>query len=98
MLLAVGLADGSGKVDTEHGYLIAGFVGVLVRTRGNADDIFLQQCRQNSLGYSLVFHQILEDGVVNRICNVNYHKPVFLLSTKIKFFFIFQRDKPIFRF
>ena len=63
-----------------------------MRTCLNADDIFLKKCRQNCLCYTLVFHEVFEHGIVDRVGNVNYHIRITLTTlnaANIRFIFRF---------
>ena len=67
MLRAVVLADGGSEVDTIDRKRVALVVGIFMWAHFHLYHILLQQRRENGAGNALVFHQILEDDVVNRI-------------------------------
>ena len=68
----IGLAHLRAKVDAKHGDVPATDIGILVATHLHADHLLLEQGRENGTRHALVLHQILEDGVVNRIGYVNH--------------------------
>ena len=54
-----------GKVDAEHrDRLTPGDVRILIAPDFNVDDFLLQQCRQDGLGYAVIFHQIFEYRII----------------------------------
>ena len=64
---AIVLPHAGGEVDAEHGYLIAGDVGMLVPTHLHAHHLLLEQGREHGSGDTFIFHQELEHTVINRI-------------------------------
>ena len=73
--------DGGGKVDAEHGNsLPAREVGIFVTAYFYVDYFLFEQCRKNGLGDAVVFHDILEDGIVERICNIYNHNLILRVS------------------
>ena len=77
---AVGLADACPEVDAKHGDVVTIAIGVLVAAYLHLHHLFLEQGRKNGAGDALVLHQILEDGVIDRICYTDDHNtPQFLV-------------------
>ena len=72
-LIAFLLAHGSREVNTEHRQRVACSVAIFMWPHSDMNHFFLQQCRQNGFGNTLVLHDIFEYGVVNRIGYMYYH-------------------------
>ena len=73
ILTAVIFQYGCIKVNTKHRDGITGNIGILMTTHFYSNHRFLQECRKQSLGYSLIFHHILEDGIVKWVGYVYHH-------------------------
>ena len=70
------------KIYAEHRQGVACGVAVFMWTHRHVDHFFLQQSRQYGLGYALVFHEIFEHGVVNRIGYMYNHNVLFCFIYK----------------
>ena len=73
LLAAIVFQYGCRKINTKHGYGITGNVRILVTSHFYSNHRFLQECRKQCLGYSLVFHHILEDGIIKWVGYVYQH-------------------------
>ena len=69
MLRSIIFTHSRGKVDTEHRNRVAGLVHIFMRPALYFGHLFLQQGRDENTSHTLVFKQIFENGVVNRIGN-----------------------------
>ena len=70
------------KIYAEHRQGVARSVAVFMWTHRHVDHFFLQQSRQYGLGYALVFHDVFEHGVVNRIGYMYNHNVLFCFIYK----------------
>ena len=66
------LPDLCPEINAEHRNLVSTSIGILVFSHLCLNDIFLQEGRQESLHYTLVFHKIFEDDVIYRIGYVQH--------------------------
>ena len=76
LLVAVLLAHGGTEVDAEDAEHLFLTVTILVRTHLDLHNILFQQCRQDGAGYTLVFHQVFENGVVDGVGNVHHKRRI----------------------
>ena len=77
---AVVLPHPCGKVDAEHGDVVACDVGMLMPAHLHTHDILLQQCRDDCTGDTLVFQKKLENSVVYGVCYCYLHNASFYLQ------------------
>ena len=67
LTLSLAVDDGGTEVDAVDGEVVGEWVVVLVVTHVHLHHLLLQQGRKYGAGNALVFHEILEHNVVNRI-------------------------------
>ena len=65
---AVLVTDGSRKVYPKHGDTGLHHFRIFMRLHLKVDDVFLQQSGKQNLRNTVVFHHVLEYGVVNGVC------------------------------
>ena len=61
------------EVNAEHRNLVTRTVGIFMLAHLNFGHFPLQKSRKYGLGHAVVFHQVFEHRVINRVCNTYNH-------------------------
>ena len=76
MFMPVLLTNGRTEINAEHRYVVSRHVHILMGALLHLHHLLLQQGRQQGAGDTLVFHQVFEHRIINRVGHIQYHRSI----------------------